>query len=52
MLFSVRNREGAIRHTESFADWLRLFALTSAAGKPESIPLPSCLPRYWPEETD
>lgn len=29
-------------------EWTTLFALTSAAGKPEAIPRPEMLPRYWP----
>lgn len=42
MTFTVRTPEGALHHTESqsFADWVTLFALTSAAGKPETIPPP------------
>ena len=29
-------------------EWTTLFALSSAAGKPEAIPRPEMLPRYWP----
>ena len=48
MLFAARKHEGTLE-AETFPDWLRLLALTSAAGKPEAIPLPDSLPRYWPE---
>lgn len=39
MVFVFRTCEGALR-PESVGKWLRFFALTSAAGKPETIPLP------------
>jgi hypothetical protein len=45
----VRSFEGELLAPESFSEWLRLFALTVAAGKPEAIPLPRQLPCYWPE---
>jgi hypothetical protein len=48
MRFAVRSSDGMLRKPETFADWLRLFALTSAAKELETIPLPAHLPCYWP----
>lgn len=33
---------------EHIVEWVTLRTLTSAAGKPEAIPLPNYLPDYWP----
>jgi hypothetical protein len=49
MLFAVCSRDGTLRKLEIFANWLRLFALTSAAREPEAIPLPRHLPYHRPE---
>jgi hypothetical protein len=48
--FADRSADESIEAPESFAAWLALFALTSAARMPEPIPLPSPrdLPLYWP----
>jgi hypothetical protein len=47
----VRSFEGELLAPESLGEWIRLFALTCAAGKPEAIPLPAHLPYHWPEDT-
>lgn len=39
-LFFVRTSEGSLQRPGCFGEWLRLLVLTSAAGKPEQIPLP------------
>ena len=33
---------------KDMVEWVTLRALTSAAGKPEAIPLPEQLPDFWP----
>lgn len=48
MTLAERTFEERLCEPGDFADWLTLFALTSAAGKPEAIPLPDTLPVYWP----
>jgi hypothetical protein len=48
MTLADRTFEERLCEPKDFADWLTLFALTSAAGKPETIPLPDYLPAYWP----
>jgi len=50
MTLAVRTDEERLSDPKDFADWLWLFALTSAAGIPEAIPLPENLPVYWPAE--
>ena len=50
MMLADRTFEERLCEPKDFADWLTLFALTSAAGKPETIPLPDYLPAYWPAE--
>lgn len=53
LAMTLADRTAAERLCEpgDFADWVSLFALTSAAGKPEAIPLPVLLPDYWPTQT-
>jgi hypothetical protein len=48
LVFAPRLRDGTLA-PESFGDWLRLFALVSAAGKPELLRLPIYLPDHWPD---
>jgi hypothetical protein len=45
----VRSNDSTLQIPETFAEWLRLFALTCAAGKPEEIPLSRHLPFHSPE---
>jgi len=49
MVFADRTDTDILCSPETFGDWLKILALTSAAGKRETIPLPSNLPKYWPE---
>jgi hypothetical protein len=48
MTFPDRTFEERLCDPGDFATWVALFALSSAAGKPEAIPLPDYLPDYWP----
>jgi hypothetical protein len=48
MTFPDRTFEERLCDPGDFATWLALFALSSAAGKPEAIPLPDYLSDYWP----
>lgn len=50
MTLAERNFEERLCEPGDFADWVWLFALSSAAKKPERIPLPEMLPRYWPAQ--
>ena len=43
-----RTPEDQLLHPEDIVEWMVLRALSSAAGKPEAIPLPALLPDYWP----
>ncbi len=50
MTLVARDADGNIPRPDDFADWVMLSALSSAAGNPETIPLPNYLPRYWAAE--
>lgn len=39
LTFVTRTSEGTLDDVETFGDWIRLFALSCAAGKPETAPL-------------
>lgn len=48
LTYASRTFDGSLKRPKDFARWLTLFALTSAAGNPQAIPLPEYLPNYWP----
>jgi hypothetical protein len=48
MTLVPRDDDGCLLQPPEFVDWLWVFALSSAAGEPERIPLPRVLPNYWP----